>query len=217
MSKNSNNYLPALRFNWLSQVYDPIVALSCREKLFKQKLVEQANFSVGDKVIDIGSGTGTLAMLIKRSKNKLSVTGIDADSKIITIAKKKAQSLNLEIEYLKGMSFDLPFNDNQFDRCVSSLFFHHLTLQNKERTFLEAYRSLKPGGEIHIADWGKPSNPLMRALFYVVQLLDGFETTAENVNGALPSLMEKAGFKGVSITKEIPTPLGTITLYSGKK
>ena len=217
MSHKSNNYLPALRFNSLNCLYDPIVAWTCRETLFKGKLVAQANIEAEHKVIDMGSGTGTLAMLIKNSQSNSSVTGIDADKNIISIARKKAKSLDLDIEFTESMSFEVPLNANHFDRCVSSLFFHHLSLKNKTLTFMEIYRILKPEGEIHIADWGKPNKPLMRALFYIVQLLDGFETTTDNVNGALPELMEKAGFIDVSIVEEIPTPLGTLTLYRGKK
>jgi len=179
--------------------------------------VAQANIQAEHKIIDMGSGTGTLAMLIKNSQINSSVTGIDADKHIISIAKKKAKCLNLDIEFTESMSFEVPFNTDHFDRCVSSLFFHHLSLKNKTLTFREIYRILKPEGEIHVADWGKPSKPIMRALFYIVQLLDGFETTTANVNGVLPELMEKAGFVDVSIVEEIPTPLGTMTLYRGMK
>ena len=72
---------------------------------------------------------------------------------------------------------------------------------------------LKPGGELHIADWGKPSNALMRALFFTVQLLDGFETTRDSVTGALPELLRAAGNDRVEETAKFDTPLGTIRLF----
>ncbi len=78
-------------------------------------------------------------------------------------------------------------------------------------------RVLKNGGQIHIADWGPPSNRLMRVLFYSVQLLDGFVTTADNVNGRLPLILQEGGFDNVDICENITTILGTLSLYKATK
>ena len=217
MQKQSKDFIPALRFHWLTAFYDSIVAWTCRENVFKSRLLAQAAITENQQILDIGSGTGTLAIQIKKRIKSTSVTGIDADEHIISIAQQKARLLELDIKFLCGMSFDMPFDENRFDRCVSSLLFHHLSLKNKELTFQEAYRVLKPNGEIHVADWGKPTSFIMRGLFYIIQVIDGFETTSDNVNGVLPHLMEDAGFVEVKINETISTPLGTITLYSGKK
>ncbi|MHB1242982.1 MAG: class I SAM-dependent methyltransferase, partial [Gaiellaceae bacterium] len=92
-----------------------------------------------------------------------------------------------------------------------SLLFHHLTLDGKRATLAEARRVLRPGGELHIADWGRPHDPLMRAAFLPVQLLDGFATTADNVRGALPALVAAAGFDPVRETRRRRTAFGTLT------
>mgnify|MGYP001577116939 FL=1 len=76
---------------------------------------------------------------------------------------------------------------------------------------------LRPDGELHIADWGKPQNGLMRAAFYLVQNLDGFETTADSVKGLLPVLMHEAGFEDVRQTDQFATVLGTLCLYRARK
>lgn len=217
MNHSKNKFIPALRFNWLTGLYDPIVALTCREKTFKSQLINQASISPSQHILDIGSGTGTLALLIKQRCPNTSVIGLDADKNIIEIANKKAGSENTNLKFIEEMSFNMPFEEEQFDLCVSSLFFHHLTTTDKEHSFREAYRVLKPGAEIHIADWGKPTGLLMRILFLVVQLIDGFKTTADNVHGKLPEMIEKAGFVDVTVTRNISTSLGTICLYSAKK
>lgn len=72
---------------------------------------------------------------------------------------------------------------------------------------------MRPGGVLHVADWGQAANPLMRVLFYLVQLLDGFKTTADNVAGRLPQFMRECGFVDVAETRRFATPLGTISLY----
>ncbi len=82
---------------------------------------------------------------------------------------------------------------------------------------MEIDRVLKQGGELHIADWGKAQNIVMRSLFYIVQLLDGFETTADNVRGRLPTLIKETGFQGMRKTADFATPLGTISLLSAEK
>ena len=79
--------------------------------------------------------------------------------------------------------------------------------------FKEFKRILKPNGELHIADWGKPSNLLMRLCFHLVQFLDGYETTSSNVEGRLPSLIKSAAFSQVAITHNFNTVLGTIQIF----
>ena len=93
--------------------------------------------------------------------------------------------------------------------------FHHLNNEDKLRTLEEVYRILKMGGELHIADWGKPQNFLMRGAFLVVQLLDGFETTGDSVQGKLPQYMGQTGFEKVEETKQFATLFGTMCLYRG--
>jgi len=90
------------------------------------------------------------------------------------------------------------------------LFFHHLTPENKRRTLEETFRVLWPTGELHVADWGKAQNTLMRAAFLLVQMLDGFETTSGNVRGELLETFRNAGFEEVRQTCRYVTVLGTL-------
>ena len=123
----------------------------------------------------------------------------------------------LDLNYTKALAQELPYEDASFDVVISSLFFHHLTQDNKMLALHEISRVLKPNGVLFISDWGKPLNWLSRASFLLVQCLDGFETTRENVKGMLPSLVEKASFENVRIVSEFVAPLGTIALISATR
>jgi ubiquinone/menaquinone biosynthesis C-methylase UbiE len=213
----NEKYIPALSYDWLTPFYDTTVRLTTREKVFKKALVEQANIKAGHRVLDLACGTGTLTILIKNAHPQAAVVGIDGDAKILEIAKMKAQKSRLEIGFDEGMSFDLPYDDQSFDRLVSSLFFHHLTRENKLKTLREVRRVLKTNGELHVADWGLPANSLMKGSSYLIQLLDGSETTADSFKGLLPKLMTDAGFETVEETDSFNSLFGTIRLHKSRK
>jgi len=121
------------------------------------------------------------------------------------------------VQFDRALSYSLPYPAAHFDRVVSSLFFHHLSWENKERTAQELFRILKPGAELQVADWGRADNALMRGLFLVVQLLDGFKNTQDNVSGKLITLFEHAGFVEVVQRQTFDTIYGTMALYSAVK
>jgi ubiquinone/menaquinone biosynthesis C-methylase UbiE len=206
-------FIPALRFEALTRFYDPIVAATTRERRFKTALVEQVGLQPGQRLLDVGCGTGTLTLMLKRSSPDSTVVGLDGDPKTLEIARVKARDAGLELELREGMSWNLGVPYASFDHVTSSLLFHHLDFDAKLCSLSSALRALKPGGELHIADWGRAHDPLMRIAFVGVQLLDGFATTTDNVRGRLPELIERAGFQDVAETARFRTPLGTMSLY----
>jgi len=206
-------YVPALRFDVLTPLYDPLVAITTRERTFKGQLLAQAQLRAGQRVLDLGCGTGTLAILAKQHEPGARVTGIDGDPAVLVRAHNKASAPGVDISLERALSDALPFRRAQFDRVLSTLFFHHLTDDQKRRTFTEIARVLAPGGELHIADWGRPTNPLMRALAGLLQLFDGVENTRANVAGELPEYMRRAGLSNVTVTGTLSTAFGTMTLY----
>lgn len=210
-------YIHALRFQRLNQVYDPLIQYFLRENTFKRRLIEQAQVQPGQRVLDVGSGTGTLTLLVKQYHPDSDVVGIDGDPAILAQACAKALAAQKDVTFTQGMAFALPYPDASFDRVLSSLVFHHLTREHKRRAITEIYRVLRPGGEVHIADWGKPQNAVMRAAFLTVQLLDGFATTQDSVTGLLVGLLAEAGFQAARETEALMTVMGNLCLYSAHK
>ncbi len=214
---SASPYVPALAYHWLTPFYDRVVAFTTREREVKHALIAQAAIKPEHVVLDLASGTGTLALWIKQSAPRVSVMGVDADAAMIAIAGAKVLQAGLVIPFDRGLAHDLPYPAGQFDRVVSSLFFHHLSPADKVRTVREVWRVLKPGGELHVADWGPATNQLMRGLFVVVQLLDGFTNTRDHVAGRLGTIFAEGGFGQVAMREQFNTPLGTLALYSALK
>ncbi|OXB91806.1 class I SAM-dependent methyltransferase [Parageobacillus galactosidasius] len=213
---NDKSFKRALRFEWLTSFYDFIIKWTTRENTFKTALIEQALLRPNHEILDIGCGTGTLLLQISKLYPQTTLYGLDADPSIIEIARQKNDSTN-NITFIQGFSTALPFDSDTFDRILSTLFFHHLDSTEKEATFHEIFRVLKPGGEVHIADYGPPSNLFMRAAFLPIQLLDGFESTNGNIQGQIERYMKGAGFEKIHKHKSFDTLFGTISLYSATK
>ena len=83
-------------------------------------------------------------------------------------ARRKTDEARARVRFDHGLAQELPYQGVSFDRVVSSLLFHHLNRGQKADAAQEAFRILRPGGQFHIADWGKPSDRLVRLLFYPV-------------------------------------------------
>ena len=213
----SDGYLHALRFPALTRVYDPVIRLTTRESRFKRQLIDEAAPAAGQRVLDLGCGTGTLAIEVKRRQPRAEVVGLDADPEMVAQAKAKAERAAVELQLDEGFSTDLPYPDASFDLVLSTLFFHHLDPEPKRQTAREIARVLRFGGELHVADWGPPSDPLMAAASLGVRVLDGFDNTRDNYRGALPEIFEEAGLGQAERVGRLRTLFGTLALYRARK
>jgi ubiquinone/menaquinone biosynthesis C-methylase UbiE len=203
-------YIPALRLRWLTPLYDPLLKWVMREETFKRRLIEQAHIGSGQHVLDLGCGTGTLTVLLKTLYPEAEIVGVDGDSEVLDLAKAKAERADLNIKWDHGLAFELPYPNQAFDRVLTSLMLHHLTSDNKRRTFREVLRILRPGGELHIVDFGKPRSPIVKPITQVIARL---EEATDNLNGLLPAMLAESGFVQVEETGYIVTLLGSLSFY----
>ena len=213
MSTSSTSFVPALGFDVLTPLYDAAIALTMREAAFRRRLVEQAAPAGGMRILDLGCGTGTLAIELARRASGAEVVGLDVDPRILALARTKAQRASVDVEWIVGSAVDPPFPAAAFDRVTSTLMLHHLTTDEKERTFRALRRVLRPGGELHVADFSRPHNAYTRIAAWLFQFFDGPERVAANLEGRLPELLRAAGFDAVETTDEWTTLFGTLAFF----
>ena len=217
VDKQQPSYIPALFHDWLTPCYDTLIRWTMPEATFKRQLVAEAEIKKDDRILDLGCGTATLMILIKRMHAAATVIGIDGDPRILEIGRRKGEKANVDIMLAHAMSFELPYPSGSFDRVLSSLMFHHLTRDDKVRSLKEVYRVLRSGGELHIADFGMPHNLLMRVVSYPWRLFDGTGNTADDLKGLLPTMMRDCDFLEVRETSRYMTLFGTLSLYACRK
>ncbi len=102
MNDGDETYVPALRYRWLTRFYDPVVALTTREQIFRKKLLGLITCAAGDRVLDLACGTGTLTRMIKNENPATTVHGLDGDPDILALARRKSQHENLNIRFDEG-------------------------------------------------------------------------------------------------------------------
>jgi len=207
-------YIPALRFGWLTPVYDPVLRRMLPEAALKQRLIAQAQIAAGQHVLDLGAGTGTLTIMLKQAYPGAEVTGLDGDPRVLARAREKAAAAGAAIRFDRGLATALPYEDASYDRVLSSLMLHHLTTEDKRRALAEAWRVLRPGGELHALDFGPPQNALAWLISLIFRHL---ERTADHIAGRLPGMFHQAGFADVAQAEQHLTVFGTLALFRGRK
>lgn len=211
----TDRFVPALGLDWLTPAYD-LAARLTGERRFKHHLIELAAIAPGQDVLDLGCGTGTLALMVHAACPRARVTGMDIDPRILEIARRKIARAGAPITLAQGSATAPPFAPASFDRVLSTLMLHHLTTAQKREALAAARRLLRPGGTLHVADFGRPHNGLMRAASLVFRVFDGGEATDANLRGQLPELIRTAGFADVVEAEQWMTPFGTLAFVQAR-
>jgi ubiquinone/menaquinone biosynthesis C-methylase UbiE len=172
-----------LIIEWAAQ-YDLLAWLLThgRERELRERIISLAGVRAGDAVLDIGCGTGTLAIVASPHVGAAgSVRGVDASPSMVARAKRKAVKAGVDAEFQVAVAESLPFADASFDVVLSTLMLHHLPWKTRQQCAAEIKRVLKPGGRGLAVDFGVPQRRGFLAHFHrhghvkvedIVQLLE---------------------------------------------
>jgi SAM-dependent methyltransferase len=210
-------FVPAAGIRALTRHYDRLIALTMRERLFRGRLLDQVLADLPDeaRIVDVGAGTGTFAIALAARAPDAEVIGVDLDPEALELARGKEGAA--AVTWCLGKAGELPLAEESCDRVTMSLVLHHLDPAAKRAALAEARRVLRPGGRLHVADWGPAQDPLMRATFFALQLIDGFDGTRDHAAGRLPDYVEDAGFADLERRGRLRTAWGSLELLSAAR
>jgi len=213
MGSQTRSFVPAAGRDALLPFYDPLVRALGTGRL-RRWLVESARIRPGARVLDLGAGTGELALAVKRMHPDADVTGVDPDPRALARARAKAAAAGLAIRFDEGFGDALPYEAASFDHVVSSLVLHHLPVDQKGGALRDARRVLVPGGALHVLDFGPPSGGFARLLAH---LLHRGEAMEDQLAGRLPDRIRAAGFADVAELGRRGTAFGSVSLYGARR
>ena len=208
-------FTPALGYGFLTPAYDLAVGLLTRERRWRGELVRLIDPQPGDRILDVGCGTGSLLLRLGKFEPEAQLIGLDPDPEVLRIAVDKARRKGVDVDWIEGFLDDRPAGQiGSVSKVVSSLVFHQTPLQEKARLLAAMHNALAVGGGLYIADYSLQRSRLMRAAFRVtVQAIDGLRNTQPNADGCLPEMIAAAGFRNVAEIKAYSTATGSISLY----
>jgi ubiquinone/menaquinone biosynthesis C-methylase UbiE len=180
---------------WAS-IYDLLVKtiLFGREDRLREAIVGLARIRPGEKVLDVGCGTGSLAITASlKSGPGAEIHGTDASPQMIERAREKAARAGAQVDFQPGLVEAIDAPENTFDLVMNSFMVHHLPGDLKQKAFAEIQRVIRPGGRLLIVDFEPPKNRLTRALLRTV-LGPGMMSID---NSRIPPLLQAAGFVSI--------------------
>lgn len=209
---HDRNFLPGMGRDRLLVLYDPITRLLGMRSAHR-RLAEQAELESAQRVLEIGCGTANLALQVKRMRPQLEVVGSDPDPRALARAAHKARRAGLDLTLDRGFADGLPYADGSFDRVLSSLMFHHLEAHLRTASLREALRVLRPGGSLHLMDFGGDS----RRLHGMARLAHRSQTLRDNWDDRIPTLMREAGFADATEVGHLTKRIGRLVYYRGTR
>ncbi|MFO1289875.1 MAG: class I SAM-dependent methyltransferase [Nitrosomonas sp.] len=212
--KKQPDFIPALHYHWLTRWYDPVMRSIFPESRITDQLIKQANIQSGQFVLDVGCGTVTHTIRVKQAHPEAIIHGLDIDPNVLEIAQQKIEQNKIELFLKQGSAIALPYPDQSFDHIISSLLLHHLTDPDKQQMLSEVFRVLKPGGRLHLIDFGEPHDMSMWVISLTVRW---FEEIHSHIHGCLPKLIQEAGLNLMPTPLHFRTLGGTITLWHAYK
>lgn len=207
-NSDGRSFLPAAGHDWLLPLYDPLTQL-LGVGAARQRLLDQAGLKPRHRILDLGCGTGSMAVSARRQYPTVEVVAVDPDPRALARARRKAVRAGVAVRFDRGFGDALGYPDARFDRVLSSMMFHHLDAESQPAMLREVRRVLKPGGRLHLLDFAaaREAGRLAGRLFHAHRRLQG------NADWRVVNLMAGAGLGEPVKLAEQATLFGRIAYY----
>lgn len=204
----THDYLPAAGKDAFLPFYDLFTAL-LGVRAVHRTLIDQAGLAAGQRVLEIGCGTGNLAVRARRAHAGVEVVGSDPDPLALARARRKAGALaGLRFEH--GYAQRLPYPDASFDRVFSALMLHHLDHDTKAAAVAEVARVLRPGGSLHLADLAGHAGGVHG---FLAERVVRSGHVGDNQGDGIPRLLAAAGLAAAEVASRRHPVLGRVGYY----
>jgi ubiquinone/menaquinone biosynthesis C-methylase UbiE len=208
LKHHPHDYLPAAGHDALLPGYDLLTRLFSFNRVHEM-LIGQAELADNHRILEIGCGTGNLAVRASRAHPSASVIGSDPDPLALKRAQRKARQLT-GIRFERGYAQNLSYADGEFDRVLSSMMLHHLDHDAKTAAAAEILRVLRPGGRLHLVDIGGSMTAHDGLAAWLVMRSPH---AAGNLGDAIPRLLRSAGFDCTEVATQRHRFVGRLTYY----
>lgn len=206
---HGHDYLPAAGRDTFLPFYDLFTTVLGLPRAHRT-LVERAGLADGQQVLEIGCGTGNLAIRAKRAHPGVELVGSDPDPLALARARRKARGVE-GIRFEHGYAQRLPYPDATFDRVLSAFMLHHLDHDTKAATAAEVTRVLRPGGSLHLVDFAEDAHGAHG--FLARRVPRSGHHLAEGAGEDIPGLLGAAGLECVAVASHRHRVLGQVTYY----
>jgi ubiquinone/menaquinone biosynthesis C-methylase UbiE len=184
-----------MTLNWTAPFYDWYCPKLGLGQDFRRHTLCYAALQPGERVLDVGCGTGVVTRLAAEVVGPAGVAiGIDPAVRMIAMARQNARRTDSRAVFKLAAIEHLPFEASSFDITVASFMLHHLPSDLKTEGLREVYRVLKPGGRLLVVDLDRPANALWWLVIWPLLLMP---TVAANIRGHIPEYLRQAGFVSV--------------------
>ena len=207
--EDPHGYLPAMGHDRLLPLYDVVTRLLGVGSLHRE-LVDHAGLRPGQRVLEIGCGTGNLSLLVKRRHPEVEVVALDPDPKALARAAAKAERRRLPLRLDRGFADALDYQDQHFDSVLSALMLHHLEPEQQLAALRQVRRVLRPGGSLHLVDFGGTEDP---SDGFLVRRAHRHGRLRHNLGERIPQLMAEAGLEHATAVAHRVTILGRVGFY----
>lgn len=207
-SPAEHDYLPAAGKDAFLPFYDLFTALLGAGKVH-DTLISQARPAAGQRVLEIGCGTGNLSIRLKRAHPDVELVGTDPDPLALARAWRKARDLD-GIRFERSYAQKLPFPDASFDRVLSALMLHHLDLDTKTAAAAEVARVLRPGGSMHVVDFSGHTHGVHG---FLTRRAAKHAHLADNRDDGIPRLLGAAGLDCTEVATHSHPVMGRFAYY----